>query len=98
MQKRIKTIVTVIALLSLTTAAYGADSNSNLKMTCQDYNWSDVETLVQPYLDDNLFTTLVMQGQSSNYRTSSAASQAMDESLPDVIKRILQSLIKADCK
>ncbi len=66
-------------------------------MTCQDYSWSDVEALVQPYLDEVLYTALVMQGQSSNYKVSMAAIQAMDESLPDVIKRILQSLIDADC-
>jgi len=84
--------------MSLTNTVNGTDNNPNLKMTCQDYSWDDVETLVQPYLDDNLFSTLVMQGQSSNYRTSAAAIQAMDKSLPDVIKRILQALIKADCK
>ena len=66
-------------------------------MTCQDYSWSDVEALVQPYLDEVLYAALVMQGQSSNYKVSMAAIQAMDESLPDVIKRILQSLIDADC-
>ena len=84
--------------MSVTTAVNSADINPDLKMTCQDYNWSDVETLVQPYLDDSLFTALVMQGQSSNYKTSAAASQAMNEALPDVTKRILRALIKADCK
>ena len=52
---------------------------------------------MQPYLDDAFYTALVMQGQSANYKTSEAASQAMDESLPDVVKRILRAIIKADC-
>jgi len=98
MQKLINNAIKAIALMLLTTTVYGADISPDLKLTCQDYNWSDVETLVEPYLDDTLFTTLVMQGQSASYKTSEAASQAMDDSLPDVIKRILQALIKADCK
>ena len=73
------------------------ESNQKLNLTCQDYSWSDVELLVSPYLDDTLFTALVMQGQSANYKTSLAAIQAMDKSLPDLIRRILQSLIDADC-
>ena len=66
-------------------------------MTCQGYSWNDVEGLVQPYLDEVFYTALVMQGQNSNYKVSMAAIQAIDESLPDVIKRILQSIIEADC-
>ena len=72
-------------------------TKTNLNLTCQDYSWSDVEVLVSPYLDEALFTSLVMQGQSANYKTSIAASQAMDKSLPSVIQRILQSLIDANC-
>lgn len=75
----------------------GEGKTQPLNMTCQDYSWSDVEILVQPHLDDTLYTALVMQGQSSNYKTSEAALQAMDKALPEVIKRILDALIKADC-
>ena len=77
--------------------SHSAEPTQPLFMTCQDYSWSDVETLVQPYLDDALYTSLVMQGQSANYKTSEAASQAMDDSLPDVVNRILQALIEANC-
>jgi hypothetical protein len=92
-----KNIATILVFMMFSVTAYGIDNNPSLNMTCQDYSWSDVEALAQPYLDDELFTALVMQGQSSNYETSAAATQAMDESLPDVVKRILQSIIKAGC-
>ena len=93
-----KNIITIFIILFFSVTASGTENNRTLNMTCQDYNWSDVETLVQPYLDDVLFTALVMQGQSSNYNVSAAAAQAMDNSLPDTIKLILKALIDADCK
>jgi hypothetical protein len=77
--------------------SYGGDGPRTLAMTCQDYSWSDVEVLVRPYLDDALYAALVMQGESANYKISDAAIQAMDESLPEVINRILQALINAGC-
>ena len=83
--------------MSLSNTSHSTEPPKTLTMTCQDYSWSDVETLVQPYLDDALYTALVMQGQSANYKTSEAASQAMDESLPEVVKRILRAIIEADC-
>jgi|LGVE01.1.fsa_nt_gb hypothetical protein len=92
-----KNIIAIFITLFFSITASGSENNKMLNMTCQDYNWSDVEILVQPYLDDVLFTALVMQGQSSNYNVSAAAEQAMDKSLPDTIKRILNALIKADC-
>ncbi len=92
-----KNIITIFIILFFSVTASAAENNRTLNMTCQDYSWSDVETLVQPYLDDALFTALVMQGQSSNYKVSEAAIQAMDESLPDVVKRVLRALIKANC-
>ena len=92
-----KYISAILVFMMFSAASYSAENDRPLNLTCQDYSWSDVEVLVQPYLDETLFTALVMQGQSSNYKTSSAAIQAMDKSLPDVVKRILQSLIKADC-
>ena len=92
-----KNIAAILVFMLFSVTGYSAENNRPLNMTCQDYSWSDVEALVQPYLDDTLFTALVMQGQSSNYKTSEAAIQAMDKSLPDVVTRILQSLIMADC-
>lgn len=92
-----KNISAILVFMMFSVTVYGAENKRLLNMTCQDYGWADVETLVQPYLDDALFTSLVMQGQSSNYETSAAAIHAMDKSLPDVVKRILQSLIKAGC-
>jgi hypothetical protein len=92
-----KNIAAILVFMLFSVTGYGAENNRPLNVTCQDYSWSDVEVLVQPYLDDTLFTALVMQGQSSNYKTSEAAIHAMDKSLPDVVTRILQSLIKAGC-
>lgn len=90
-------ITVILVLMLMAGASHGADAPEPLVMSCQDYSWSDVEVLVRPYLDDTLYTALVMQGQSANYKTSAAASQAMDESLPEVIKRILRALVIADC-
>ncbi len=78
-------------------SGHSAEKPQALPLTCEDYSWSDVEILVQPYLDDVLHTALVMQGQSSGYITSEAARQAMGESLPDGLKRLLQALIDAEC-
>ena len=92
-----KNIIAILFLMMLAGTSHSTEMPKPLSMTCQDYSWSDVEVLVQPYLDDALYTALVMQGQSANYKTSEAASQAMDESIPDVVKRILRAIIKADC-
>lgn len=87
----------ILFLMLISGVGYCADKPKSLNMTCQDYSWDDVQVLVQPYLDDVLYTSLVMQGQSANYETSSAAMQAMDDALPEVVKRILRALIEADC-
>jgi len=92
-----KNIIITIVLSSFINSVIAAENNKHLQVTCQDYTWSDIEILVQPYLDDELFTALVMQGQSSNYNLSEAASQAMNKSLPDSIKTLLQKLIDAGC-
>ena len=92
-----KNILIAIILILTAKQSYANEHEKVLNLTCQDYNWSDVETLVEPYVDGSLYTALVMQGQSSGYKTSVAATQAMDNSLPDVIQRILNSLIGANC-
>jgi hypothetical protein len=92
-----KNIVISLVLVLSPMEVHSNDREKVLNLTCQDFSWSDVVTLVEPYLDDTLNTALVMQGQSSGYNTSVAASMAMDSSLPEVIKRILSFLIKANC-
>ena len=57
----------------------GDENEHVLNITCQDYSWSDVEVLVQPYLNGVLYTALIMQGQNSDYDESIAAVQAMDD-------------------
>ena len=92
-----KNIIVILAFTLFATTSYSAEKNRSLSMSCQDFSWGDVESLVQPHLDDMLYTALVMQAESSNYSSSAAAIQAMDKSLPDIVKRILQSIIKAGC-
>jgi hypothetical protein len=64
---------------------------------CKDIAWSDVQTLVEPYLSDDLNAALVMQGQSANYKVSLAAEQVIGEPVPDITKTLLESIIAADC-
>jgi len=64
---------------------------------CEQYGWSEVEYLVQPYLSDVLFTALVMQGQSADYRASAAAEQALEKHMPENVKAILRSIITENC-
>lgn len=94
---KMKHYLAIAFLIIFCSPSFASENNRSLNLTCQDYSWSDVELLVAPYLDDALFAALVMQGQSSDYKTSLAASQAMDKSLPHVIQRILRSIIEADC-
>lgn len=90
-------IIVVFAMLLGSGTVQANDNTQSLNITCKNYSWSDVETLVEPYLDDVLYTALVMQGQSADYNVSAAASQAMGEALPESVKRILRALINADC-
>ena len=64
-------------------------------MICQQYDWNAVLRLVEPYLDDNLYTTLVMQGISSEYRTSEAAIQARgDVANKNVVEILIKLLLQ----
>ena len=78
---------------------YGADKEQALTINCEDYEWSDVEYMVQDYMDDMLHTALVMQGLSSNYDVTTAAIQAMvePEVFPVYLRRELQAIIDAGC-
>jgi len=96
-ENNMKKIIAILALTLFTTTSYSAEHTKALNISCDDFSWDDVQTLVQPYLDDVLYNALIMQGQSSNYDTSEAAKQAMDDKLPDAMKRILQSIIDANC-
>ena len=89
----------IIIIFMIMIAGVGCETDRTpvLKVSCQDYGWSDVEALVQPHLDDVLFTALVMQGQSANYKTSAAAEQVIGENLPEDVKEIMRELIKANC-
>lgn len=61
---------------------------------CTEYNWSDVELLAEPYLDEELFTSLVMQGQSSQYQPSAAAEHALgiSDTYPDSVESLLKKI------
>ena len=92
-----KTLSRIWFLMLFAVEGTAVDKPEPLAINCQDYSWSDVELLVQPYLEDVLYTALVMQGQSANYKTSEAAMQAMDESLPEEVKGVLRGLIEGAC-
>lgn len=92
-----KRFILTLALVLLAMESHSDDSDKVLNLSCNDFSWTDVESLVEPYLDDTLKIALVMQGQSSEYKTSAAAYQAMNNDLPDVIKKILESLIEKNC-
>lgn len=84
----------LLLVVNLSTAM---ETESSIKISCEDYSWNEVLALVQPYLDDTLYVALVMQGQSVEYNVSEAAIQAFDNSLPDNIQRILEAIIEAKC-
>jgi len=94
-----KKLVITLVLVLLTVEAHSKEREKVLNLSCYEFTWPDVESLVEPYLDASLYTALVMQGQSSNYKTSEAASMAlaMDNSLPEAIQKILRSLVQANC-
>jgi len=54
---------------------------------------------VEPYISGELYTSLVMQGQSSDYKVSAAADHAiaLSESYPDSVLILLRKIQKADC-
>jgi len=93
----LRKLLVIVALVAASDLAHSDDNNRDLGLVCSDFSWGDVEALVEPYLSDELYVALVMQGQSSEYRISSAASQAMDDSLPEAVRGILKSLIASGC-
>lgn len=97
-----KYVAFALILTALSVNSYAFDpkqarQSHKIVVECNDIAWSDIQTLVQPYLSDDLNAALVMQGQSANYKVSLAAEQVIGEPLPDVIITILESIIAADC-
>lgn len=54
--------------------------------------------MVEPYVAEDLYTSLVMQAQSSNYNVSAAADHALalSETYPDSVVILLKKIQK-DC-
>lgn len=87
----------VLFFLFYSTLSHSEKGNLTPITSCEDVTWNDVVLLVQPYINDTIYTALVMQGLSSEYHPSAAARQVLDESLPEDVKVILKSIIEADC-
>lgn len=64
------------------------------KISCADHDWQSVEKMVFPYLEADMQTAMIMQGQSSEYKTHMAADFALtfEESYPDSVVQILRKL------
>lgn len=97
-----KYVAFALILTALSVNSYAFDpkqarQSHKIVVKCKDIAWSDIQTLVQPYLSDDINAALVMQGQNANYKVSLAAEQIIGEPLPDVIITILESIISADC-
>lgn len=84
----------LIVLIPLLTSCYSSRNTVN----CEDYDWSSIERMVEPYVADDLYTSLVMQAQSSNYNVSAAADHALalSETYPDSVVVLLKKIQK-DC-
>jgi len=85
-----------ILFLILSGTTYSAE-HVNIDL-CSQYDWGKVESLVEPYLNENLMTILVQQGISAEYNTSSAADQALGSAtFPANINDILNRLSNLNC-
>lgn len=91
-------------LAALIFSACASSSPNTVRQTestdvCMQYDWDKVQQLVQPYLSDVLYTSLVMQGQSSEYRPSAAVTHVlgMQVPLPEEVHNLLLTLKKSDC-
>lgn len=94
-----QTLFALFLLLIFLSGCSSSAATREEQSICNSYSWGDVEQLAQPYLDDFMYTQLVMQGQSANYRPSAAAHQALTtaSSLPPAIRQTLKAIIEADC-
>ncbi|MEP1554062.1 MAG: hypothetical protein ABJJ44_03960 [Paraglaciecola sp.] len=75
------------------------NTNSLIVIACNEFEWNDVANLVAPYQSDILQVALLHQAQSSGYRLSAAAEQALadGEHMPSMVKVLLQSIVEAKC-
>ena len=85
----------IFTLITFSPGAFA--TNGSADEFCKNYDWTKVEKMVEPYLDDASYTALVMQGISAEYNTSVAAQQAIDSKLPDELYDVLSNIIKFNC-
>lgn len=73
---------------------FSCSHSESLKISCADHDWQSVEKMVFPYLEEDMQTAMIMQGQSSEYKTHMAADFALtfEESYPDSVVQILRKL------
>jgi hypothetical protein len=66
--------------------------------SCLDHDWRSVQDMVFPYIEDDMQTAMIMQGQSSNYKISMAADFALafEESYPDSLTLLLKNIGKCN--
>ena len=90
-------IILFIAFLSCSEKK--AEHNPEATFSCTENSWSDVERIVQPFVSEEMFTSLVMQAQSSEYNVSAAADHALgiSDSYPDSVISMLKLIQKLDC-
>lgn len=72
--------------------------SSSPNVTCADYDWNSIERMVEPFIEEDLYISLVMQAQSSEYKVSAAADHALalSNSYPDSIVVLLKK-IRTNC-
>ena len=81
-----KYVAFALILTALSVNSYAFDpkqarQSHKIVVKCKDIAWSDIQTLVQPYLSDDINAALVMQGQNANYKVSSVLMQMQRTSL-----------------
>lgn len=84
----------MVVLIPFLTSCYSSRTSVN----CEEYDWNSVERMVEPYITDGLYTALVMQAQSSEYKVAAAADHALglSETYPDSLVLLLKD-IRKDC-
>lgn len=80
-----------VLILSLAISIPSCSPKESASFRCSDYDWSSIEQLVFPYLDEDMQTAMTMQAQSSEYHVSAAADFALtfEEDYPDSLVSLL---------
>ncbi|MEP2653166.1 MAG: hypothetical protein ABJH06_14365 [Paraglaciecola sp.] len=75
------------------------NTNGLVVIACDEFEWNDIANLVAPYQSDILQVALLHQAQSSGYRLSAAAEQALadGEHMPKSVRALLKSIVDAKC-